>query len=117
MLLPLAVVTGGLVAAGVYLMLRRSVVRLLFGLVLLGHGANLLVFVVGGVTRGVAPWVAPGESAPPPGAADPIPQALVLTALVIGFAVIAFTTVLVERAYRLTGSDDLERLSPGEESR
>jgi multicomponent Na+:H+ antiporter subunit C len=106
----LAVVVGVLYAAALYLVLRRSVVRLVFGLVLLGHAANLLIFTAGGLVRAGAPLAAVGEAAPPPGSADPVPQALVLTAIVISFAVTAFAAVLVKRAVRVLGCDDADEL-------
>ena len=101
-----ALLVGGLYAVGIYLMLRRNLARLVFGLILLGHAANLLIFTVGGLVRGAPPLVPSGAEVPPPGVADPIPQALVLTAIVIGFAVVAFAAVLVGRAVVGTGSDD-----------
>jgi len=103
----LAVVVGCLFAAGVYLILRRSAVKLVFGLILLGHGANLLIFTAGGLREGAPPLVPAAMTAPAPGHADPIPQALVLTAIVIGFAVVAFAAVLVKRVCRVLGNDDL----------
>lgn len=106
----LAVVVGGLYASGLYLMLRRSLVKLLLGLVLLGHAANLLIFAAGGVVRGRAPLVVAGELAPPAGAADPVPQALILTAIVIGFAVISFAAVLARRVFEVVGTDDPEAM-------
>jgi multicomponent Na+:H+ antiporter subunit C len=98
----LAVVAGGLYAAGVYLVLRRSVVKLVLGLALLAHAANILIFTAGRLVRGQAPFVPAG------GTADPVPQALILTAIVIGFGVQAFVLALVKRAYRETASDDLD---------
>lgn len=106
MAIALAVVVGVLYTAGVYLMMRRSVVRLVFGLVLIGHAANLLIFTAGSLVRGRPPLAEPGALAPPPGVADPIPQALVLTAIVIGFAVVSFAAVLVHRVVDSTGTDD-----------
>ena len=110
MLLLMAVVIGGLYAVGLYLMLRRNIVKLIFGLMLLGHASNLLIFTVGGLVRARPPLVPVGASAPPPGVADPVPQALVLTAIVIGFALTAFAAVLVKRVYRVTGTDDSDAL-------
>jgi multicomponent Na+:H+ antiporter subunit C len=107
----LAIVIGGLFAAGIYLMLRRSIVKLALGLSLIGNAANLLIFTAAGLVRGEPPLVPPGAETPPPGVADPMPQALILTAIVIGFAVLAFTLVLLHRAYQETGSDDLDDLS------
>ena len=110
MTLVLAIVIGLLYAAGLYLVMRRSMVKLIFGLALLGHAANLLIFTLGGLVRGGTPIVPPGEEALPPPFPDPVPQALVLTAIVIGFAVQAFALVLVKRAHQETGTDDLDSL-------
>jgi multicomponent Na+:H+ antiporter subunit C len=104
----LAVVVGLLYAAGAYLLLRRNVVRLVFGLLLLGHAANLLIFTAGGLIRGRPPIAAPGAVAPAAATADPLPQALVLTAIVIGFAVVSFAAVLVHRVVDTTGTDDTD---------
>lgn len=106
--LVLALVIGLLYTTGLYLMLRRNVVRLVFGLVLLGHAANLLIFTAGGLVRGRPPIIPDGSVAAPPGAADPLPQALVLTAIVIGFAVVSFAAVLVHRVIAQTGTDDVD---------
>ena len=105
MLLVLALTTGCLVTAGCYLLLRRNLVKLLFGLVLLGHAANLLIFTLGGLVRGAASVVPPGASAPRHESADPLPQALVLTAIVIGFGMTAFLVALALRALADLGDD------------
>lgn len=107
--LVLSVVVGVLFGAGVYLMTRRSIVRLALGLALLSHGANLLVFSAGGLTRGRPPIVPESGGAVPP-QADPVPQALVLTAIVIGFATLAFFLVLIHRTYQAAATDDLEAM-------
>ena len=107
----LAIVAGVLFAAAIYLMLRRSVLKLALGLSLLANAANLVIFVAAGLTRGVPPLVEEGATAPPPGAADPLPQAMVLTAIVIGFAVLAFTLTLMHRVSQEGGSDDVDDLS------
>ena len=106
----LAVVIGGLYATGVYMLLRRSIVKLLIGLGLLGHGANLLIFTSAGLTRGQPPLVALGETRPDLPFADPLPQALILTAIVIGFSLTAFALVLAYRVYTTLGTDDLEQM-------
>ncbi len=108
----LAFVIGGLFAAGLYMMMRRSIVKLLIGLVLLGHAANLLIFTVAGLTRARSPIVAPGEEVPALPVADPLPQALILTAIVISFGVLAFALVLFHRVYTMVGTDDLDSLVP-----
>ncbi len=110
----LALVVGCLYAAGIYMMLRRSLFKLILGLVLLSHGANLLIFTVGGLTRGSPPIATPGAAAPAAGSADPLPQALILTAIVIGFAVLAFSLVLFHRGYQTFGSDDPDDLKASE---
>jgi multicomponent Na+:H+ antiporter subunit C len=109
-ILMMALLIGVLYAAGVYLLLRRNIVKLIFGLVLLGHAANLLIFTIGGLVRANPPLAEVGAAAPPAGAADPVPQALVLTAIVIGFALSAFAAVLVKRVYQSTGTDDSDAL-------
>ncbi|TWU45021.1 Na(+)/H(+) antiporter subunit C [Novipirellula aureliae] len=106
----LAITVGGLYAAGIYMMLRRSVVKLLVGLGLLSHAANLLLFTAGGVVRGRPPLVPEGETVPFGLVADPLPQALILTAIVISFAVLAFALVLIYRAVQTVETDDLHQL-------
>jgi multicomponent Na+:H+ antiporter subunit C len=104
----LAVVIGGLYAAGIYLMLRRNLAKLIIGLALLTNAANLLIFTVAGLTRARPPLVPQGELRPLGAVADPLPQALILTAIVIGFGVLAFTMVLAYRADQAVNSDDLD---------
>jgi multicomponent Na+:H+ antiporter subunit C len=100
-----AFVIGALFAAGFYLTLRRSIVKLLLGLMLMNHGANLLLLTVGGLRRGAPPIIGAAQRAQ---MADPLPQALILTAIVIGFGLNAFTLVLAYRAHQAVGSDDLD---------
>jgi multicomponent Na+:H+ antiporter subunit C len=104
----LAVVVGGLYAAGLYMMMRRSVVKLFIGLALLGYAANLLIFTMGRLTRGRAALIPLDAERPIPPFADPLPQALILTAIVIGFGVQAFALVLIRRAYQAVNSEDLD---------
>ncbi len=106
----LAIVIGVFYAAGLYMLLRRSIVKLLIGLVLLGHAANLLVFTMGNLSRETPPIVETGQSQLTGFFSDPLPQALVLTAIVIGFGVQAFAIVLVKRTYHTVGSDDLDEI-------
>lgn len=106
-----AIVVGVLYATGIYLMVRRSIVKTIFGLALLGNGANLLIFTVGRLTAGRPPYVPVGALAPLPPVADPLPQALILTAIVIGFGVQAFALVLIKRVYQTVGSDDVDALT------
>jgi multicomponent Na+:H+ antiporter subunit C len=107
----LALAIGALYAAGLYMMMRRSIVKLLIGLAMLTNAANLLIFTAAGLTRGRPPLVPGGSAGPEEPFADPVPQALILTAIVIGFGVLAFAAALVHRAYQTVGSDDLDDLN------
>ncbi len=107
----LAVVIGGLFAAAIYMLLRRSIVKAIIGLSLLSHAGNLLIFSVAGMVRARPPIVPLGLTAPVPPHADPIPQALILTAIVISFGVLAFTVVLVHRTYQTLGTDDFDQMN------
>jgi multicomponent Na+:H+ antiporter subunit C len=91
----LAVTIGCLFAAAIYLMLRRSLAKLIIGLSILTNATNLLIFTVGGLTRAQPPLVPEGAEQPP-------------TAIVIGFGVLAFMMVLAYRTYVMVGSDDLD---------
>lgn len=106
----MAFVIGGLFAAGLYMLLRRSIVKLLIGLVLLSNAANLLIFTAAGFVRARPPLIPEGASRPLTEIADPLPQALILTAIVISFGVLAFAMALVHRVYQATGSDDLDEM-------
>jgi multicomponent Na+:H+ antiporter subunit C len=106
----LALVIGVLYAAGFYLMMQRNLVSLIVGLGLLSNGVNLLIFTVAGLVRKHPPIIQPGDSLPLQPYADPLPQALILTAIVIGFGVMAFTIVLILRVYKTLKTDDLDQL-------
>jgi multicomponent Na+:H+ antiporter subunit C len=106
----LAILVGILYAAGIYMMLRRSVVKLILGLILLSHGANLFIFTISRVTRGKPPLIPENAETITGEFADPVPQALILTAIVIAFGVQAFAIVLLKKVYQTTESDDLDDL-------
>jgi multicomponent Na+:H+ antiporter subunit C len=106
----MAITIGLMYAAGLYMMLRRSIIKLLIGLCLLSHGSNLLIFTAAGLTRGNPPLIRPGDTAMPGPHTDPLPPALILTAIVISFAILAFAAVLVKRAYEEVGCDDLDEM-------
>jgi multicomponent Na+:H+ antiporter subunit C len=107
----LALVIGALYAAGFYLMVRRSLIKMVFGLSLLSNAANLLIFNMGRLVRGRPPHVPEGGTEVVIPFADPVPQALVLTAIVIGFGLQAFALVLIRRTYRVVGSDDTDEMT------
>ena len=111
----IAICIGLLYAAGIFLILRRSLVRLILGLILLGNGANLLIFLLGRITRGKPPIIPYSTETIAGVYADPIPQALILTAIVISFGLQAFAIILVKRAYREVNTDDLDQMNTYEE--
>ncbi|KUL31658.1 Na+/H+ antiporter subunit C [Chlorobium limicola] len=115
MTLLLAIVTGSLYAAGIFLILRRNMVKVIFGLILLGHAANLLIFTVGRLTKGIPAFVPEGSDMLTGRFADPLPQALILTAIVIGFGVQAFTIVLFKRTWLTLGTEDLDMMKTTDE--
>ena len=108
--LMIAIVVGSLYAAGIYMLLRPSPVKLAIGLGLLTNAVNLLIFVAAGLTPGRAPLVAAGALTPVAPYADPLPQALILTAIVIAFGVLAFALVLLRRAAETLGVDNLDEM-------
>ncbi len=101
----LAAVIGSLYAIGVYLLLERSLTRILIGLALLGHGSVLLLLFSGG-PPGRPPFT-DGE-VDPVEVADPLPQAMALTAIVITFGVLVFLLALSYRSWTLTRDDEVE---------
>ena len=101
-------VVGILFGAGVFLLVRRSLFKLVLGLILLGHATNLLIFVSGRLTPGNPPFIEPGQNSLE--LADPLPQALILTAIVISLGVTAFALVLAYKFYGVTKISDLDDL-------
>lgn len=110
----LAFVIGLLFAAGVYMLLRRSIVKLILGIMLLSHAINLLIFTTGGLHKGRPQFTGYGMESDIPNPTDPLPQALILTAIVIGFGITAFFLALMYRFYQVTGTEDLDELKEGD---
>lgn len=110
----IAALSGVFFTAAIYLLLSRSLIRMLLGLVLLGNAVNLLILVAGRLGRIVPPIALGDLKAPLAGAANPLPQALILTAIVIGFAMFAFLLVLAYRAYQSLEADDTDRMRVAE---
>lgn len=100
-----AALVAVLFGVGTYLLLQRTLTRVILGLALLSHGANLLLLVSGG-GRGLAPFASAigGDEV----VADPLPQALILTAIVISFGLTVFLLALAYRSFQLTGDDEVE---------
>lgn len=104
--LHMIILTGVLVTVAVYLLLSRNMIRMILGTAVLSHAVHLLLITMGGAADGHVPLL--GESAGP--YVDALPQALILTAIVISFATTAFLLVLAYRTYQETGTDDLDRI-------
>ncbi|MEY1660876.1 Na+/H+ antiporter subunit C [Isoalcanivorax beigongshangi] len=100
----LAIAIGVLSGAGVYLLLRPRTFQVIMGLSLLSYAVNLFIFAMGGLNRHLSPVIT--EAGGP--YADPVPQALVLTAIVIGFAMTALFLVVLLAARGLTGTDHVD---------
>lgn len=98
-----AIIVGLLFAAALYQMLSGHFLRFLLGLILISNAATLTVFVSGRLTIGAAPLVPIGADAPTDAVANALPQALVLTAIVIGLGLFAFSLFLAIRGYRKLG--------------
>ncbi|MBE0570294.1 MAG: Na+/H+ antiporter subunit C [Ignavibacteriaceae bacterium] len=111
----LAIIIGILYGAGTYMILRRSLVKVILGLIFLGHAANLLIFTIGRLTKGAPAFIPQGAETLAEPYADPLPQALILTAIVIGFGVQAFAIVLFKRTYQTVGTDDLDKMKSTDE--
>jgi len=104
--LTLVIVMAVLYACGIYLLLERSLTRVVLGFLLVGNATNLLIIIMAGPT-GLAPIV-DDPGADPRAYTDPLPQALLLTAIVITFAVSAFLLALIYRSWRLANADDVD---------
>ncbi|GAA0607188.1 hypothetical protein GCM10009547_06400 [Sporichthya brevicatena] len=102
--LTLILTASFLIGCGVYLILERSLTRVLVGLLVMGNGVNMLFLVAGG-RAGSAPIA---NEYPPAEMSDPVPQALVLTAIVIALATTAFLLAMAHRSWQLYGNDDVQ---------
>lgn len=102
----MAILIGILFAGATYLLLSKSILRMIVGTGLLSHGAHLLILTMGGLKKGAVPLVNK-EGIP---VTDPLPQALILTAIVISFGVTALFLVLAYRAYQELGTDNMDEL-------
>lgn len=101
---------GAFFTVAVYLFLSKSIIRMLLGVVILGNAINLLIFTAGRLTREVPPIVPDGELQLTGSFANPLPQALILTAIVIGFALFTFLLVLGYRAYQELDADNTDTM-------
>ncbi len=113
MTLLLAIGIGVLAGTGIWLMLRERSFDLILGLTLLSYAVNLFIFAMGRLRVDAAPIVDPARAPTLANYADPLPQALVLTAIVIGFAMTALLLVIALRARMETGSDHVDGVEGG----
>ena len=109
-----AVLVGIMVAASVYLILDRNLIRFIFGLVLAGNAINLLIFTAGRLESRRPPLVPEKMTAVQELFANALPQALILTAIVIGFALLSFVFILFYRAYQALGTVETELMQAAE---
>lgn len=110
----LTILVGLLFFTSFYALLRRGVGNIALGVILLGHATNLLIFVANGLWRDATPIVPKDATVPDAGFADPLPQAMILTALVINFALFAYVLILSWRTASQLGTDDQDALTSTE---
>lgn len=104
----LATGIGVLVGVGIWLSLRARTFDVVLGLTVLAYAVNLFIFAMGRVVVHAEPVLRPGVAPTLANYTDPLPQALVLTAIVIGFGLLAFSLVLAHRVHEAAGSDDVD---------
>ncbi|MCQ0989576.1 Na+/H+ antiporter subunit C [Jiella marina] len=109
----LSVLVGCLFTVSLYLLLSKHIIRMLLGVVLLSNAVNILIFTAGRIVS-VAPPFIPQDAETVSDVANPLPQALVLTAIVISFSFFAFLLVLAYRAYQDLGTDDTDEMRVAE---
>lgn len=97
-------------AVAVYLLLSKSIIRMLLGVTVIGNAINLTIFTIGRLTPEIPPIIGPGQYVPLEGSANPLPQALILTAIVIGFGTTALLLVVAIKAYQATHTDHVQEL-------
>lgn len=102
----MTIVAGTLFTAGAYLILSKTLLRIILGLSLFTHGVHIMLMSINGLKRGAAPLLEEEAAS----YTDPVPQALILTSIVISFSLTAFSLVLAYRTYKEHGTDDVERL-------
>ncbi|KAA0549329.1 Na(+)/H(+) antiporter subunit C [Bacillus sp. BGMRC 2118] len=102
----MSILSGILFTCGVYLLLQKRLIKVIFGTVLLSHGAHLFILTMGGLRKGAPPILKDGITT----YTDPLPQALILTSIVISFGITSFLLVLAYKTFKANGTDNLEEL-------
>lgn len=111
----LSLLVAILFSVGMYQFLQKDLMRLIIAILILSNAANLLIFTAGGLKSRVAPLIPEGDDFLPLNTADPVPQALILTAIVIGLGVIAFFLILSKELYKETKNVNISELRSTEE--
>ena len=106
----LALAIGVLTGSGIWLILRPRTFQVIIGLSLISYAVNLFIYAMGRLRVDAPPIVEAGAAVDPSQVADPLPQALVLTAIVIGFGLLAFSLVLAHRVHATAGTDDVDEI-------
>ena len=109
-----AVLVGALFTVAIYLFLSKHIIRVLMGAAILSNAVNLLIFTAGRVTREIPPIIRGDSDALTGAAANPLPQALILTAIVISFSFFAFLLVLGYRTFQELGTDSSDEMRVAE---
>lgn len=109
-----SLLTGIFLTIAIYLMMSKFIIRMLMGVAILGNAVNLLIFTSGRIMREVPPVIGPGLDVPAGPVANPLPQALILTAIVISFSFFAFLLVLSWRAYSTLSTDNTDDMRVAE---
>lgn len=107
----MSIVIGVCYAAAVFLLLQRRLLQIILGISLLGHVTNLLIFVAAGLHGSSVPIIPDGAELLSPTAVDPLPQALILTAIVIGLALFGFSLALAYHCVAVLGHDDIDQIT------
>jgi len=106
----MSLVIGVCYASAVFLLLQKRLLQIILGIALLGHATNLLIFVAAGLHGNSLPIISDGMQSLPETAVDPLPQALILTAIVIGLALFGFSLALAYRCVAVLGHDDIDQI-------
>ncbi len=107
----MSIVIGVCYAAAVFLLLQKRLLQIILGIALLSHATNLLIFVAAGLHGATLPIIPDGAEVLPSSAVDPLPQALILTAIVIGLALFGFSLALAYRCVTVLGHDDIDQIT------
>lgn len=110
----LAIASGGIFAASIFMLLRKNLIRVAIGVVLITNATNLTILTLGRLTSANPPFIEAGADTAHPGIANSMPQALILTAIVIGFGLLAFALILIYRHYQETDTVVVDEMNIAE---